>query len=152
MRSTLGTTSLLDAIEVCSPVKNRRAETRRRPSDVRWLRGARLKYGPEVRIIDISPTGILFRNEQQLPNNTIIVVELKGLDGTALVPARVVRCRKVHSGSFVWYEVGCRFRRSIEFAQSLPDVRARSTATARIVEFERSAEPRSAAGGRSKRG
>ena len=152
MRSTLGTSSLEDAIEVCSPVRNRRAETRRRPSDVRWLRAARLKYGPEVRIIDISATGILFRNDQQLPTNAIIVVELSSTNGTALVPARVVRSRKVHSGSFVWYEIGCRFRRSIEFTQAVPDVRARSTATARIVEFERSAEPRSAAGGRSKRG
>lgn len=151
MRSTLGTTSLVDAIEVCSPVRNRRAESRRRPSDVRWLRGARLKYGPDVRIIDISASGILFRSDQRLPANAIIVVELTSTNGTALVPARVVRTRRVVSGSFVWYEIGCRFRRSMEFTKSGPDVRARSTTTARIVDLERSASSRSAAGGRSKR-
>ena len=103
--------SLSDAIELCDPVANRRGELRRRPSEVRWLRGARLKYGPEVVIVDISANGILIRNDREMSANAAIVFEFSGTTGTVLVLARVLRSRRVGSGGFVWYEIACRFKR-----------------------------------------
>lgn len=92
--------------------QNRRSEHRRRPVETPWLRSVRLKYGPEVRVLDVSPSGIRFRSDEVLAPKTTIVLEMTGPTGIVLVPARVVRLRRVTSGSFAWYEVGCRFRRS----------------------------------------
>jgi hypothetical protein len=89
--------SLADAMELCVPVTSRRREVRRRPSEVRWLRGARLRYGPEVDIVDVSAHGILIRSRRELSADETIVFELAGTTGTLLVVARVLRSRKVHS-------------------------------------------------------
>ena len=69
--------SLAEEIELHVPVTNRRSEMRRRPWEVRWLRSARLKYGPIVDIVDISPNGIRIRSHRELSPNDTIVFELE---------------------------------------------------------------------------
>jgi hypothetical protein len=46
-----------------APTKDRRAQVRLSAEDASWLRGARLKYGSEVRVIDISTGGILVETD-----------------------------------------------------------------------------------------
>ena len=143
MTSALGTiVSLADAIELCVPVANRRREVRRKPSDVRWLRGARLKYGPQVMVIDISASGILVRNDEELEANAPVVFEFSGMTGAVLVLARVLRSRRVSSGRFVWYEIACRFKRPVAFPGLVADVRRRENSKARLVHLNGS--PRAA--------
>jgi hypothetical protein len=143
MTSALGTiVSLADAIELCVPVANRRRETRRRPGDVRWLRGARLKYGPQVVVIDISASGILIRNDEELRANAPVVFEFSGATGAVLVLARVLRSRRVASDGHVWYEVACRFKRPVAFPGLVADVRRRENPQARLVHVDGS--PRAA--------
>ena len=45
------------------PPQDRRSEVRLSAEDASWLRGARLKYGPEVRVIDVSSGGILVESD-----------------------------------------------------------------------------------------
>src|SRR5688572_32612058 len=80
---------------IISPYEDseRRGHLRLSQDDVRWLRSARLKYGPDVRVIDISAGGILVETEGQLRPDTNIVFELSGPTNTALVPSKVLRCR-----------------------------------------------------------
>jgi PilZ domain len=127
--------SLADAIEIYDPVRNRRREVRRRPSDLRWLRGARLKYGPDVVIIDISASGILIKNDRELPANTPVVFEFSATTGPVLVLAQVLRSRRIVSNASVWYEVGCRFRRPVAFPGLVADVRRRDNPKARLVQL-----------------
>lgn len=126
--------SLADAIELCVPLPNRRRETRRRPSDVRWLRGARLKYGPEVVIIDISVNGILVRSPRKLEANAPVALEFSGATGNLLVLARVLRSRRIGTGDLVSYEIACRFKRPVAFPGLVAQVRERATPKARIVQ------------------
>jgi hypothetical protein len=143
MTSALGTiVSLADAIELCVPVANRRREVRRKPSDVRWLRGARLKYGPLVLVIDISTSGILVKNDEELRANAPVVFEFSGTTGAVLVLARVLRSRRVVSGDLVWYEIACRFKRPVAFPGLVADVRRRENSKARLVHLNES--PRAA--------
>jgi hypothetical protein len=58
---------------------DRRAEARLSAKDASWLRGARLKYGSDVRVIDVSRGGILVESEGALLEpRTNIVFELSG--------------------------------------------------------------------------
>src|SRR5688572_12262190 len=68
--------------------ENRRSERRRRTFEVPWLQSARIKYGSNIDVQDVSPSGIRFRTDKHLTLNTNIVLELTGPHGTTLVPAR----------------------------------------------------------------
>jgi hypothetical protein len=115
MNGTYGqVVSLADVIEVRVPVTNRRCEMRRRPDEVRWLRGARLKYGPDVEIVDISPNGILIRSHREFSANDTVVLELCTTTGRFLVIARVIRSRKVTPNPSAWFETAFRFKRPLD--------------------------------------
>jgi hypothetical protein len=128
--------SLADAIELCVPVPNRRRESRRRPGEVRWLRSVRLKYGPNVDIIDISPNGILIRTNRELSANDTVVFELSVATGNLLVVARVLRSRKVADSFSQWFETACRFKRPLVVPKVVAEMRERTDATARIVKVD----------------
>ena len=127
--------SLADAIELCVPVTNRRREVRRRPSDVRWLRGARLKSGPEVVIVDISANGILIRSPYQLSTNAQVVFEFSSATEAVLVLARVLRSRRIGVRDLAQYETACRFKRPVAFPGLVAKVRGHGGPTARIVDI-----------------
>jgi hypothetical protein len=130
--------SLADAVEICVPLSNRRREVRRKPGQVPWLRSARLKYGPDVDIIDISSNGILIRHKRELAMNAQVVFEFAGTAGTVLVLARVVRSRHIPSQDFgESYEVACRFKRPLVFHGLVAEMRGRGTPTAKIAYVEK---------------
>jgi hypothetical protein len=92
---------------------NRRGEARLSAEDVSWLRGARLKYGPAVRVIDISTRGILIEYEgTPLTPPSRVAFELSSSTGTILVAARVVRNRSIDGNG--------RFRTACAFKRPLP--------------------------------
>ena len=75
------------AVESDVRPRDRRSEVRLSAEDASWLRGARLKYGPEVRVIDVSAGGILVESDGlALEPRANIVFELSGPKGTILVP------------------------------------------------------------------
>ena len=96
----------------------RRGHMRLSLDDVRWLRSARLKYGPDVRVIDISPGGILVETEGQLRPDANIVFELSGPLRSILVPSKVLRCRVASFAEVMRYQGACAFKRPLE----IPDL------------------------------
>jgi hypothetical protein len=106
--------SLADEIELRVHVTNRRCEVHCRPGEVGWLRGARLKYGPDVEIVNISPNGILIRSHREFSANDTSVLELCVTKGTFLVIARVLRSRKVTANPSARFETAFRFKRPLE--------------------------------------
>jgi hypothetical protein len=93
--------------------KDRRAQVRLSAEDASWLRGARLKYGAEVRVIDISAGGILIESDSApLTPQSTIVFELSAQTGTTLMPARVLRSLPVE-GSTTRHMTACVFKRAL---------------------------------------
>jgi hypothetical protein len=78
-----------------APMPNTRAHRRFTASELRGLRTARVKAGPEVSVIDLSRGGVLFETAAELKPDSTIVLEFSGTTGTFQVPSRVLRCRSV---------------------------------------------------------
>jgi len=90
---------------------DRRAQIRLSAEDALWLRGARLKYGSEVRVIDISTGGILIESDGALTPQSTIVFELSAQTGTMLMPAKVLRSQRVDGSSR--HQTACAFKRAL---------------------------------------
>jgi len=96
------------------PSTGTRAHRRFPASELPGLRAARVKYGPEVRVINLSAGGVLFETEGELRPDSTIVLELAGATRTFLVPSRVVRCSSLESGDHRVRSSGaCAFRRPL---------------------------------------
>jgi hypothetical protein len=108
------------------PPSNRRAHRRVSGSDFEWLRTARVKYGAEVRLVDVSTGGIAVETQQQLKPESTIVLELSGRTGGVLVAARVLRSQCVNINGQVRYRSACAFKRPLDLAtlRSEPSVPA----------------------------
>jgi hypothetical protein len=92
--------------------KDRRAQVRLSAEDASWLRGARLKYGADVRVIDISTGGILVESEGAPPApQSTVVFELSAQTGTMLMPARVLRSQSVDGSAR--YQTAFAFKRPL---------------------------------------
>jgi len=96
---------------------DRRGHLRLGRDDIRWLRSARLKYGPDVRVIDISAGGILVETDGQLRPDSNIVFELSGPTSAILVPSKVLRCRVAAFADVMRYEGACAFKRPLEIPE-----------------------------------
>jgi hypothetical protein len=98
---------------------NRRAHHRLRRSDLEWLQTTRIKYGPDVRLVDVSPGGMAIETEQALNAPVTMVFELAGRDGGVLVPARVLRSEKVSVDGRTRYRSACAFKHPQDLARFL---------------------------------
>jgi len=107
----------------------RRGHMRLSADDVRWLRSARLKYGPDVHVLDISASGILVETEGQLRPDANIVFELSGPMNSILVPSKVLRCRLASSREVMRYRGACSFKRPLEIPELLKQAITTGTAT-----------------------
>lgn len=108
---------LADSISNPYLESDRRGQIRLSAEDASWLTTVRVKYGPEVRILDVSASGILVEAAGQLLPNTTVVFELSGATNTILMPARVVRCRVAAFRDTVIYHGGCQFKRLLDIEE-----------------------------------
>jgi uncharacterized protein DUF6982/PilZ domain-containing protein len=127
--SDLKVVCLADAIVERYEDSERRGHLRLGPDDVRWLRSARLKYGPDVRVLDISAGGILVETDGQLRPDANIVFELSGPTSPILMPSKVLRCRVASFGDVMRYQGACSFKRPLEIPELLKQAIARNTGT-----------------------
>src|SRR5262252_6192902 len=124
-RAPLQVVCIADALDVSfEPGENRRVHERLRASDLRWLRGARIKYGADVRVLDISAGGMLLETSSQLAPDANVVVELIGGESPILIPSRVLRCRTASLGEILKYQGACAFKRPL----SIPELTKRRVA------------------------
>jgi hypothetical protein len=128
---------LADAIFDPYDEADRRGHLRLGPDDVRWLRSARLKYGPDVRVIDISIGGILVETDGQLRPDSNIVFELSGPMSSILVPSRVLRCRAAAFDEVMRYQGACAFKRPLDIPDLLKQAIAKGAPAAGHVVPER---------------
>ena len=120
---------LADSIVERYDDSERRGHMRLAVDDVRWLRSARLKYGPDVRVLDISAGGILVETEGQLRPDANIVFELSGPMNSILVPSKVLRCRVASFAEVMRYRGACSFKRPLEIPDLLTQAMTTDTAT-----------------------
>ena len=123
-----------ELVEPESGPSNRRAEVRLSAEDASWLRGARLKYGAEVRVIDVSSGGILFESDGAAPTpHTTVVFELSGPKGNVLAPARILRSHVTTQGTYPRFQAACEFKRplSIDALAAVDQERQSQTAAQR---------------------
>jgi Family of unknown function (DUF6982)/PilZ domain len=97
-------------------VVNRRSHRRLTLAEVPFVSKVRIKYGPAVKLIDLSPGGaqIETTNFRLQPGSTV-VVEISSRDGELSIPAQVLRCQlasllpdPVYRGSLI-------FKRPLDF-------------------------------------
>ena len=125
--------ALADAIMEPYHDAERRGHMRLGHDDLRWLRSARLKYGPDVRVIDISIGGILVETDGQLRPDSNIVFELSGAASSILVPSRVLRCRVASFDEVMRYRGACSFKRPLEIPDLLKQAQAKGAPPASVV-------------------
>ena len=124
---------LADSIVEPYEDSERRGHLRLGSDDARWLRSARLKYGPDVRVIDISVGGILVETEGQLRPDANIVFELSGPLNSILVPSKVLRCRVASFAEVMRYQGACAFKRPLEIPDLLKQALAKGAPPAAAV-------------------
>jgi hypothetical protein len=111
-----------DSMEVTVDIdSNRRLHERFKANSLHWVRSARLKYGADVRIIDISAGGVLLETASALTRDANVVVELTGPESPILIPSRVLRCRMASFGEILKYQGACAFKRPL----TIPELAAR---------------------------
>jgi hypothetical protein len=129
--SAVDEVAVVDDAVTPEPRRDRRSEVRLSAADATWLRGARLKYGADVRVIDVSSGGILIEADGAAPaNKASVVFELSGPKDTILAPARVLRSQVMRAGSYPRYQAACEFKRplSIEALAAVTKERQPQTA------------------------
>ena len=57
------------------------------------LRSARIKFGPDVDLVDVSAGGALFETTSRLQPESEALLELVGSENQAVVPFRILRCQ-----------------------------------------------------------
>lgn len=112
---------------------NRRTHRRLSPNDFQWLRAARLKYGPQVRVIDISAGGMQIETEQSFLTDAKMVFELAGQEGTVLVACRVLRCEPVCHEEGRRFRVACAFVRPLDLPDLVADTQLTESVASDIV-------------------
>ena len=100
-----------DTIDISDRDGRRQRSQSRVAHDASWLRGARLAYGENVTVVDISANGALLDTEQEIPLDTTIVLELIGQRRNLRVAGRVACRERFFHGGMVWYHVTMRFTR-----------------------------------------
>src|SRR6185503_18391916 len=96
----------------------RRAHRRLTVSELSWVRHARIKYGPDVSLIDLSVGGAQIETTSYPPQpGTTVVIELAAGERTWPVPARVLRCHLASLAPHATYRGAVAFKRPFDFQE-----------------------------------
>jgi hypothetical protein len=117
-----GLVCLADEIDIqVNPDSNRRVHERIKATDLPWLRSARIKYGADLNVLDLSAGGMLLETETPLSPNSNVVVELTGAASPILIPSRVLRCRAASLSEILTYQGAFAFKRPL----TIPELTSR---------------------------
>jgi hypothetical protein len=96
----------------------RRAHRRFTVAELSWLRHARIKYGPDVSLIDLSVGGAQIETTSSPPQpGSMVVIELAVGERTWPVPARVLRCHIASLAPHATYRGALAFKRPFDFEE-----------------------------------
>lgn len=97
---------------------DRRAHRRLTVSELSWLKHARIKYGPDVSLIDLSVGGAQIETTTSPPQpGSTVVIELAAGKRTWPVPARVLRCRIASLAPHAIYRGAVAFKKPLDFEE-----------------------------------
>jgi hypothetical protein len=111
---------------------DRRRSRRRTSADVPWLWTVKLAGGLQVRVVDISTTGVLLETTSRLSDGSTLDLQLLGEDTNVTVPARMLRSQVASvDGISVKYRVAATFAHQL----ALPGLQqaSRSAATPEVL-------------------
>jgi uncharacterized protein DUF6982 len=101
---------------------DRRVHPRLTANDLRGLVTARVKYGAEVRLIDLSVGGALVESQGKFSRDANIVFEFAGPSSTLLVPSRALRVSSLsHMDDSGRYEGAFAFKRPLALTELLKE-------------------------------
>jgi Family of unknown function (DUF6982) len=96
----------------------RRAHRRLAVSELSWLNHARIKYGPDVSLIDLSVGGAQIETTSYPPQpGSTVVIELAAGERTWPVPARMLRCHVASLAPHTRYRAAVAFKRPFDFEE-----------------------------------
>jgi PilZ domain-containing protein len=90
--------------------RDRRRAARRSATDLRGLWTVRLPWGSDVRLVDISNTGVLFESASKISPGVTVDLQILGEQRKVFVPARLVRADVAQVDAF-----GVKYRMAAEF-------------------------------------
>jgi len=97
---------------------DRRAHRRLTVAELSWLSHTRIKYGPDVSLIDLSVGGAQIETTGYPPQpGSTVVIELAAGERTWPVPARVLRCHLASLAPRPTYRGGLAFKRPFDFVE-----------------------------------
>jgi len=95
---------------------DRRAHRRMVVSELSWLNHVRLKYGPQVSLIDLSSRGAQIETSSYpLQPGSTVVIELAVGERSCAVPAQVLRCHIAGLAPHATYRGALLFKRPFDF-------------------------------------
>jgi len=116
--SVVRTTPDQEGDVVRDPAADRRADRRLTVSELSWLNHARLKYGPDVSLIDLSGGGAQFETTSYpLQPASTVVIELAAGGQTWPLPARVLRCQITSLTPHPTYRGAVAFKRPFDLQE-----------------------------------
>ena len=97
---------------------DRRAHQRVPGLSLEWIDVARVKYGPEVHIVDLSTGGALLESDRPLAPGSRQALEIGGADRSLVVPFGVLRSRisALGTGGAI-YRSACVFSKPLEIPE-----------------------------------
>ncbi len=116
-----------------TPAPILRSYRRFTPDELAGLRTARVKWGAEISVVDLSVGGVRFEIPGELAPNSTVVLEFLSRNKTVLRTARILRCQSIQAMESPGRSVAaCAFRRPFpvsSFASdALPEARPASSA------------------------
>ena len=97
---------------------DRRIHHRQPAGELEWISKVRLKYGPTLSLLDLSPGGAQIEIEDHwLRLDSTVVVEIVGGASVVALPSRVVRWHVTDVGPSVRYRGALQFKRLLEFPE-----------------------------------
>jgi hypothetical protein len=103
---------------------------RKSRADLPWLSTVRLPWGLEVRLLNISTTGMLVETSSKFTPGSVAEFELRSAGDSVVVPARFVRSEVVSvDGLGVRYRAAAVFERELDLDGPQQPVRGRQSST-----------------------
>jgi hypothetical protein len=103
----------LASAEALRSGRERRRARRRRREDMPWLWTVKLPWGSDVRVLDMSSTGMLIETAAQLDAGGTVELKMIGEEENLVMPAHTIRAEPA------WMESGVIYRVGLEFAEEL---------------------------------
>jgi hypothetical protein len=120
-RHRASSTSLILAPAIDPSIDDRRIALRRGLRDLPWLSGARLSWGGDISLVNISTTGVLVESGSKLVPGTATELHLRGPETNLVVPVRFVRSEIARiDGLGVKYHAAGTFGTAIDLSGPAP--------------------------------